>query len=83
MKKLLEVPEIFIDEISINENKIQLLYDSKYNFFWILVNWENREDIKYEILDKYCPDEVELYIRSITKDDEINKKLLNLILNFL
>lgn len=85
-KIIWEIPVIAFDEIEYKWYKIVLLYEANtMRFFSIMVDWESMDDIKKEILDKYCPDEVELYKKSFSnnwRDDlseELNVILLDLI----
>ena len=66
----------FYNEIDFKDYSLLFLYDKNWDFIWILVDWENRADITKEILNCYCPDEVEIY-----NSDELNIKLLDLIFN--
>lgn len=80
---------LYYEEIDFKEYKFTFLFDKNYNFFALLVNWEERQDIVEIILNKYCPEDVELYKTdygnrewvSFPIEWELNIKLLDLIFN--
>ena len=47
--------------------------------FWVLINWNNRNDILEAILDKYTSDEVWIY--NDIEEQGLNVPLLSLIFN--
>ena len=64
------------EEVRFKNYNLMFLYDKDYNFFGLLVNWESRKDIVTEILNKYCDDEVLVYLESFDGiSEELNLKL--------
>ena len=80
METIINLAYPHYEEIRFKNYNLMFLYDKEYNFFWLLVNWESRKDIVTEILNKYCDDEVLVYLESFDGiSDELNLKLLDLV----
>ena len=67
------------DEINFKWYDIKLIFDKEYELFWVLINWNNRNDILEAILDKYTSDEVWIY--NDIEEQGLNVPLLSLIFN--
>ena len=77
------IGNILIETIEFKWYKLEFIFDKDWNFFWLLVNGKNRADVVKEILNRLCPDEVEVYIWGFDEDanQELNLKLLDLVFN--
>jgi hypothetical protein len=72
------------EEISYKSYDLIFLYDTKNLFFACLVWWVYNYEITNKILEKHCPNEVEVYIYTwIDSDDDINTKMLDYIIDIL
>lgn len=82
-KRLIELPQLVVEEIKIKDYEVVLLYEEKtMKFFWIIVNGEYNKEITDNILKNRNSNEMEIWLNDYNDSiKELNIKLVDYILN--
>ena len=79
-----QILPIYSEEYSAEWFDITMLYDTNYNFFACLIWWVFNYTVTNKLLDKFSPNEIEIYQTWLyDNNDELNTNLVKIIMDIL